>query len=54
MIGDNMTDKITTMKVHESTLKLLHEHKGYKQTYEDVVLMLLHNFENGNNIDSVK
>ena len=31
------------MQVHESTLKLLHEKKGFKQSYEDVVLMLLHN-----------
>ena len=47
--GDNMTDKITTMQVHESTLRLLHEHKGFKQSYEDVVLMLLQNYTESNN-----
>lgn len=44
-----MTDKITTMQVHESTLRLLHEHKGFKQSYEDVVLMLLQNYNDGIN-----
>lgn len=53
-IGDNMTDKITTMQIHESTLRLLHELKGFKQSYEDVVLMLLQNYENSNNADNVK
>ena len=36
-----MEDKITSMQVHESTLRLLHEKKGYKETYEDVILKLL-------------
>ena len=49
-----MTDKITSMQIHESTLELLHEHKGRKQSYEDVVLMLLQNYENSNNDDNIK
>ena len=36
-----MTDKITSMQVHESTLRKLHEIKDYKESFEDVVLRLL-------------
>ena len=36
-----MSDKITTMQLHESTLKLLYEQKSFGETYEDVLLKLL-------------
>ena len=46
IFGDNMTDKITSMQIHESTLDKLHDLKGRGQSYEDVVLMLLQVYEN--------
>lgn len=44
-IGDNMKDRITSMQIHESTLKKLHEQKRFQESYEDVVLRLLHSAE---------
>ena len=46
-----MTDKITTMQIHESTLKLLFQKKSFGETYEDVVLRLL---QESNTTETIK
>lgn len=45
MIGDNMTRKITSMQISEETLDKLHDLKNRGDSYEDVILMLLQNYE---------
>lgn len=44
-IGDNMTDKKTSMQIHESTLEVLHTLKKRQDSYEDVIRMLLQNYD---------
>ena len=40
-----MTDKKTSMQIHDSTLNELHKFKGRNETYEDVIRMLLQEYD---------
>lgn len=40
-----MTDKKTSMQIHESTLEVLHTLKKRQDSYEDVIRMLLQNYD---------
>ena len=49
-----MTDKRTTMQIHESTLNELHKFKGRGQSYEDVIRMLLQNYDESIKFENYK
>lgn len=49
-----MIDKKTTMQIHESTLSELHKFKGRKDTFEDVVRMLLQAYDESITFDNYK
>ena len=53
IIGDNMADKKTSMQIHDSTLNELHKLKGRNQTYEDVVRMLLLEYDESITFDDI-
>ena len=53
-IGDNMTDKLTSMQIHESTIEVLHNLKNRGDSYEDVIRLLLHNYDESINFQDYK
>lgn len=54
IVGDNMTKKITSMQISEQTLDILHNLKSRGDTYEDVIIMLLQNYDESITFDNVK
>lgn len=49
-----MTDKKTSMQIHESTLNALFQLKGRNDTFEDVIRMLLQAYDESITFDSYK
>ena len=46
IIGDDMSKKITSMQISEDTLNILHNLKNRGESYEDVIIRLLKNYDN--------
>ncbi len=49
-----MTDRKTSMQIHESTLDALHKLKGRNDTFEDVVRMLLQAYDESITFENYK
>ena len=41
-----MTDKVTSIRIHQSTKELLEAHGNYGDSHEDIIKKLLHYYEN--------
>ena len=49
-----MTDKVTTIRIHQSTKKILESYGNYGDSHEDIIKMLLRNYEGSINFEDYK
>lgn len=49
-----MTDKVTSIRIHQSTKEILESHGTYGDSHEDIIKMLLQYFDSSITFDNYK
>ena len=49
-----MTDKVTSIRIHQSTKEILESHGNYGDSHEDIIKMLLQHYDSSITFENYK